>query len=197
MSQEDLANKVIQSDGVKHIPEMNAFMVRGTSDNKYSVTLFPKEKCQCPSTGTCYHIIAAKKSIGIQTKTQVNDRKLISLMRYKNRPKNQKRLGLKKQKPSDYETVIPAPDSKLIKSQAYDSNEINENNEINDNVYSPEEEPQSITFNESNQLNENQNNNENTAINDNFNSHNEESKTIKCNENKRSNDNPQNAKNKK
>jgi len=44
---------------------MGAFMVKGINDVKYSVTLFPKEKCECPSTARCYHIIAAMMAIGM------------------------------------------------------------------------------------------------------------------------------------
>ena len=64
-TQEDLASQVLRSDGVKLVPEMNSFVVRGLRDKNYSVTLFPKEDCQRPTAGLCYHIIAAKRSIGI------------------------------------------------------------------------------------------------------------------------------------
>ena len=130
-TQEDLAKKVISSDGVKLVSEMNAFMVCGLKDKKYTVTLFPKEECQCPATGTCYHIIAAKLSIGIKNTEKKEERKLISLMRYKNRPKTQRRIGTKKQKPSDFENIIPAPDSKLAKAI--------ENDEI---MHSPQNSPE-------------------------------------------------------
>ena len=30
----------------------------------YSVQLFPKETCNCPSTTTCWHIITSKLSVG-------------------------------------------------------------------------------------------------------------------------------------
>lgn len=78
---------------------------------KYSVTLHPKEECRCPSTATCYHILAAKLFIGMNVKSEKEEMKLISLMRYKSRPKSQKKVGQKKNKKSDFE-VIPAPDSK-------------------------------------------------------------------------------------
>ena len=49
------------------------------SERPYVLTLFPKEKCSCPSTSSCYHILAAKMSIGLdhnqqssKTKTQFN-----------------------------------------------------------------------------------------------------------------------------
>jgi hypothetical protein len=129
-SQQELAKAVIEGNGVRLVPDMNAFMVQGVSNKKYTVTLFPKESCQCPSTGTCYHILAAKLSIGIDMKPQQNERKLISLMRYKNRPKSQKRLGQKKQKPSDFENLIPAPDSKFMKLK--NSNSEGSDNNVND-----------------------------------------------------------------
>ena len=34
------------------------------SDKPYVVTLFPKEHCSCPAPSKCYHILAAKLSIG-------------------------------------------------------------------------------------------------------------------------------------
>ncbi|CAH1789725.1 unnamed protein product, partial [Owenia fusiformis] len=64
MSQVAMAKAVINSNGVKHIPEMGCFIVRGIREEKYAVTIHPKEKCQCPSTNTCYHIIAVKLSLG-------------------------------------------------------------------------------------------------------------------------------------
>jgi hypothetical protein len=45
------------------VPTRGAFIVQGRS-GKYCVTLFSKESCQCPSTTTCFHILAAKMSIG-------------------------------------------------------------------------------------------------------------------------------------
>ena len=123
-SQHELAKAVVKENGVRLVADMNAFMVQGVSNKKYTVTLFPKETCQCPSTGTCYHILAAKLSIGINIKPQQNERKLISLMRYKNRPKSQKRLGQKKTKPSDFELLIPAPDSKSVKLASSNSERI-------------------------------------------------------------------------
>ena len=44
-------------------------------------------------------------------KPKKEERKLVSLMRYKSRPRSQKKMGQKKPKNSDFE-IIPAPDSK-------------------------------------------------------------------------------------
>ena len=46
----------------------------------YSVQLFPKETCNCPSTTTCWHIIAVKLSVGnhniLTTKRTLNQSQL-------------------------------------------------------------------------------------------------------------------------
>jgi hypothetical protein len=47
------------------VPQQGAFIVNGQK-GKHCVTLFPKETCQCVSTSTCYHILAAKMSIGLE-----------------------------------------------------------------------------------------------------------------------------------
>ena len=48
-----------------HVPEMECFIVKCSNYARYAVKLFPKETCQCPSTSQCYHIVAAKISIGM------------------------------------------------------------------------------------------------------------------------------------
>jgi hypothetical protein len=47
------------------VPQQGAFIVNGQKV-KYCVTLFPKETCQCVTTSTCYHILAAEMSIGLE-----------------------------------------------------------------------------------------------------------------------------------
>ena len=116
-----MAEELVMGGGVKHIPEMECFIVKGSDDKKYAVTLYPKESCQCPSTTTCYHILAAKNSIGIKHQDDKKERKLVSLLRYKSRPRSQKKIGQKKPKPTDFETV-PAPDSKIaLENNDYNS----------------------------------------------------------------------------
>ena len=55
-------------------------MVDGSRGDKYAVSLFPNEKCQCPSTGTCYHILAAKISVGFPNK---DDKRILNLSQLK------------------------------------------------------------------------------------------------------------------
>ena len=87
------------------------FMVRGVENKMYSVTLFPKETCQCPSTNTlsynCSKNVLKQKLIIMKGKWGIKtDRKI------------RKKWDKKTPKPSDYETVIPAPDSRLAHEQS-------------------------------------------------------------------------------
>ena len=64
-SQIALACDAVENKRVELVPNMSAFIVQGNNQKTYSVQLFPKEKCNCPSTTTCWHIIASKLSLGI------------------------------------------------------------------------------------------------------------------------------------
>ena len=76
---------------------MITFLVSGTYDDKYTVTLFPKEKCQCPASGNCYHILAAKMSIGKPIEEQKRNINLTQLARNKMK-RADKNAGRKKTK---------------------------------------------------------------------------------------------------
>jgi len=64
-SQQALARYIVENNFISLVPSQGSFVVQGRS-NKYCVTIFPKETCQCPSTTTCHHILAVKMSIGLQ-----------------------------------------------------------------------------------------------------------------------------------
>lgn len=109
-TQAALAQAVIDEKRIFHCAVMQTFIVQGSKSDKYAVTLHPKEKCQCGSTGTCYHILAAKKSIGLdieQKKTRVN----LTQLAKNNRKRVDKKSGRKKPSTIDYIDIIPAPDS--------------------------------------------------------------------------------------
>ena len=115
LSQRALAETVVREKHVHHVPGMGVFMVEGSKGDKYAVSLFPKEKCQCPSTNLCYHILAAQLSIGMpptgNTKT-IN----LSQLRRNSRKRVDKKGGRKTPRKLDYENseVIPAPDSSYV-----------------------------------------------------------------------------------
>ena len=66
-SQAALAREVINDHRIVQVPEMKTFIIKSSNnDAKYCVTLFPKEKCSCPSVTICYHILAARNAIGLE-----------------------------------------------------------------------------------------------------------------------------------
>ena len=108
-----LARAVVNEGRVSHCPKMQTFVVEGNKSSKYCVTLFPKEKCQCPATTTCYHILAAKMSIGQNIEQKKKCVNLTQLIR--NTRKNAgKRSGKKAPSTLDYVEVVAAPDSESL-----------------------------------------------------------------------------------
>ena len=87
--------------------------MQGSKGIKYAATLFPKETCLCPSTGECYHILAAKLSVGMPSSTQQKTINLSQLKR-NSRKRSDKRGGRKKPRTDDISTILPAPDSAML-----------------------------------------------------------------------------------
>ena len=57
--------RVLLSNGdISYDEKLRVFNVKGSA-SVHVVTLFPKEKCSCPSTSTCYHVLAAKLFLGM------------------------------------------------------------------------------------------------------------------------------------
>ena len=93
---------MISEGRICHVSGMGAFMVDGSRGEKYSVTLFPKEKCQCPSTGKCYHILVAKLSIGMP---EASKSRVINMTQLKrnSRKRVDKKSGRKQSRLNDNE----------------------------------------------------------------------------------------------
>ena len=98
---------IIENDQISFSAKLGVFTVVGTTGNAHAVRLFPKASCTCPSTGSCYHIIAAKSSIGLDVTTKSTIVNLSQLQR-NTRAKKDKTSGRKKPRVGDY---FPAPDS--------------------------------------------------------------------------------------
>ena len=94
---------------------MGAFVIKGSNDSKYAVTLFPNETCQCPSTTECYHIIAAKKAIGMSTESR--SKLNFTELRKRSRKRVDKKSGRKRPRLNDINIdVSAAPDSRLFET---------------------------------------------------------------------------------
>ena len=102
-----MCRSIIENGKISHNVKLGVFTVMGTTGNPHAVCLFPRESCTCPSSSLCYHIIAAKLSIGM--KVQENYRKVnLTKLRHNTKSKKDKISGRKKPRCGDYE---PAPDS--------------------------------------------------------------------------------------
>ena len=115
LSQKSLALETLNDHGITLVPEMKCFVVKGSRGQKYAVTLYPKETCQCPSTTRCRHILAATMAIGLEPG---EDKKAINLtqLRKNSRARKDKKAGTKRGRKGDIEntSIIAAPDSMLM-----------------------------------------------------------------------------------
>lgn len=106
-AQRSLAISAIRDNKVHLSTAAQSFVVEGTRGDKYAVTLHLKESCQCEALGTCWHIIAANLSIGIDDSSEKRVYNLTQLRRNQ-RKKPNKKAGKKQPRPCDEETIINA-----------------------------------------------------------------------------------------
>ena len=88
-------------------PRFHTFTIMGTT-KPHVVTLFTKETCSCPSTSICYHIMAAKLSIGQDD--DVTKRKKINLSQLRKNARSRKEKTSGRKRPEDVD-VVPASDA--------------------------------------------------------------------------------------
>ena len=108
-SQEARAHKLIEDGKIVHNPQLKVFTVAGSKDF-YVTKLYPKESCTCPAKKDCYHIVAAKISIGMNVETKKPAYLNLTQLRRNNRSKKEKKSGRKRPREGDTE-VIAAPDA--------------------------------------------------------------------------------------
>lgn len=101
---------IIENNKISHNVKLGVFTVIGTTGNPHAVRLFPKESCTCPSNDLCYHLIAAKLSIGMNVQS-CSRRVNLSQLRQNTRSRKDKKSGRKRPRCGDYE---PAPDSQAV-----------------------------------------------------------------------------------
>ena len=68
---------MIENGTIGHDHKLGVFTVVGTGGSAHAVWLFPKESRTCPSTSQCYHILAARMSVGLEA---TGSHKKINLM---------------------------------------------------------------------------------------------------------------------
>jgi len=97
------ATDVILRDAISLNAKLATFVVSGTTEPRV-VRLFPKTTCSCPATSCCYHILAAKRAIGLDV---VVKRKTVNLtqLRRNTRKRVDKTSGRKRPRPADVDVV--------------------------------------------------------------------------------------------
>ena len=108
-SKESRARKLIEDGKIVHNAQLKVFTVAGSTGN-YVTTLFPKETCTCPAKKDCYHILAAKLSIGMNMEAKKSAYLNLTQLRKNSRSKKEKKSGRKRPREGDVE-VIAAPDA--------------------------------------------------------------------------------------
>lgn len=103
---------LLDSGKICHNPSLGCFTVIGTAGSGHVVKLHPKESCTCPSSSTCYHVLAVKLSIGIDVPTKKVKVNLSQLHR-NTRSRKEKKSGRKVPRPGihngyhiDYHLII-------------------------------------------------------------------------------------------
>jgi len=102
------ASHVIQHDRISLNTKLAVFSVIGSSE-PHVVRLFPSASCSCPAKVNCYHLLAARMSVGL---TEENVRRPLNLtqLRRNKRKRCDKVSGRKRPRADDVD-VVPAEDA--------------------------------------------------------------------------------------
>ena len=111
LSQRARAQQLITDKKISFDSSLHTFTILGSGDKPHAVRLFPNETCTCPSTTQCYHILAAKMSIGFDDDSKTPKKKInLTQLRRNARSRREKKSGRKIPRPGDID-VLPAPDA--------------------------------------------------------------------------------------
>jgi hypothetical protein len=90
-----MAIEVVRQRKVYHVLKAGSFVVEGSNGDKYSVQLYLKESCPCPSLATSHYILAVQMSIGVE---ELSEKRIYNLtqLRKNTRKRPNKRAGRKR-----------------------------------------------------------------------------------------------------
>ena len=102
------AQDVIKNNKITFNAQMHVFNVEGTNSTVRVVILHPKETCSCPASGTYYHIMAAKLSLGIKETSKTNESRNFTKLYKSGKGKGKKvtKSGRKRPRIGDEEVFI-------------------------------------------------------------------------------------------
>lgn len=116
---------VIKNNKITFNPQMHVFNVEGTNGTVRVVTLHPKETCSCPASRMCYHIRAAKLSLGIkETPMPKESRNFTTLYKLgKGKGKKGSKSGRKRPRIGDEEVYIGDEEVYIGDEEVYNDDE--------------------------------------------------------------------------
>lgn len=94
------AEDLIRNNKIIFNPQMHIFNVQGTKEVRV-VKLHPKESCSCPATGTCYHILGVKLSLGLKVSQSTTSERNLAQLCKATRSRKEKKTGRKRPRPND------------------------------------------------------------------------------------------------
>lgn len=94
------AEDLIRNNKIIFNPQMHIFNVQGTKEVRV-VKLHPKENCSCPATGTCYHILGVKLSLGLKVSQSTTSERNLAQLCKATRSRKEKKTGRKRPRPND------------------------------------------------------------------------------------------------
>ena len=89
------AEDLIRNNKIIFNPQMHIFNVQGTKEVRV-VKLHPKESCSCPATGTCYHILGVKLSLGLKISQSTTSERNLAKLCKATRSRKEKKTGRKR-----------------------------------------------------------------------------------------------------
>ena len=105
MTAYERATNILNSGKISFDTKLSVFTVQGTNEPRL-VKLFPKPSCSCRSSTSCYHILAAKMSLGINEEVPKRPLNMTQLRRNK-RKRGDKTSGRKHPRKNDVDAVPP------------------------------------------------------------------------------------------
>ena len=98
--QRSFAVDVIKNKRIWHVPESACWIVRGSKEDNYAVSLYSTEKCSCSALGNCYHLQAVKMGIG---QTTITGKRILNMSRIRSASKKRQNryAGKKMPRPID------------------------------------------------------------------------------------------------
>ena len=99
------AHEIVRNEYISFLPKFRLFIIKLPKEVARVVKLYPKPNCSCQNFGECYHITAAKISLGMKVEEQKVITNLTKL-RKNGRGSKEKRSGRKKPRPMDVSGMV-------------------------------------------------------------------------------------------